>query len=93
MPLHQLRNVKIPAMGFSSEHFVQNENDLRAATDAVVHKSQKDLVSGSAADPRRLPDQEILDSTDDIYFQENVNCEEYELRVSVVASRKAIVAR
>lgn len=72
-------------MGFS-DHFVHHHNasgdSHRAAAETVVHKSQKDLVSDSD-DARRLPDQEILDSTDEIYFQENVNCEEYELRVRV----------
>ena len=72
----QNRHVKIPAMGFS-EYFIQN---LSSPTETPsVDRSNK---KHSQDDFRRLPDQEILDATEEIYFQENVNCEEYELRVS-----------
>lgn len=37
-----------------------------------------------------IPDQEILDSTEPIYFQENVDTGTYELRVSVNLSRALI---
>ncbi|KAJ6638777.1 Syndetin [Pseudolycoriella hygida] len=68
----QNRNVKIPAMGFS-EYFIQNlSNPIETPTTTTkVAKLSSD---------RRLPDQEILDGTEEIYFQENVNCGEYELK-------------
>lgn len=69
----QNRNIKIPAMGFS-EYFIQNLSSPieTPTTTTKIAKLPTD---------RRLPDQEILDATEEIYFQENVNCGEYELKV------------
>lgn len=44
---------------------------------------ENDDVDGNKSSSTILPDQEILDSTDPIYFQENVDINIYELRVCI----------
>lgn len=66
-------------MGFS-EYFIQNLANPIGTPNVEEHRKNKRPTSQD--DFRRLPDQEILDGTEEIYFQENVNCEEYELKVS-----------
>lgn len=62
-------------MGFS-EYFIQNlSSPIETPTTTTKQSSHKIPTD------RRLPDQEILDSTEEIYFQESVNCGEYELKV------------
>lgn len=65
-------------MGFS-EYFIQSLSSPTEtpATTTKVAKLPDD-------DHRRLPDQEILDGTEEIYFKENVNCGEYELNVIIL---------
>lgn len=46
----------------------------------VVGVDDEGGVGGSGF--KRLPDQEIMDGMEDIYFQDGVNCEQYELEVS-----------
>lgn len=69
-------------MGFS-EHFLHNLANPLDKPHALNEQSDKErqLAQQHSGDFRRLPDQEILDGTEEIYFQEGVNCEEYELRV------------
>lgn len=70
-------------MGFS-EHFIHNLASPLDQPQPINEKSDKEkqLDRQHSGDFRRLPDQEILDGTEEIYFQDGVNCEEYELRVS-----------
>lgn len=60
-------------MGFS-EYFIQN------LSSPIETPTTTTKISKLPTD-RRLPDQEILDATEEIYFQDNVNCGEYELKV------------
>lgn len=62
-------------MGFS-EYFIQN------LSSPIETPTTTTKIPKLPAD-RRLPDQEILDGTEEIYFQDNVNCGEYELKVRV----------
>lgn len=64
-------------MGFS-DYFIQNLSDV---PDSVPSKSQHD-ENCEDNESQKLSDQEILESTDQIYFQENVDTEDYELKVS-----------
>lgn len=61
-------------MGFS-EYFLQN------LSSPIETPTTTTKITKLPAD-RRLPDQEILDATEEIYFQESVNCGEYELKVN-----------
>lgn len=62
-------------MGFS-EYFIHSLEPT-SQTDLSNLKGKEEVHN----DFRRLPDQEILDGTEEIYFQENANCSEYEIRV------------
>lgn len=73
----QGRNVKIPAMGFS-DYFIQNLATTPNSRPSIDSNKQE-VVSES----NKLSDQEILESTEEIYFQEDVNTEVYELKVSL----------
>ncbi|GAB0094360.1 Syndetin [Sergentomyia squamirostris] len=68
----QNKNLKIPAMGFS-DYFIQN---VQASSVQTVPSSEKAKREESSA---RLSDQEILESTEDIYFTENANTAIHEL--------------
>lgn len=69
-------------MGFS-EHFLHNLASPLDQPHSINEQTNKEkqLAQQHSGDFRRLPDQEILDGTELVYFQEGVNCEEYELRV------------
>lgn len=49
------------------------------STDSTVHSPNGEETNSS--DFRRLPDQEILDGMEEIYFENGANCEQYELEV------------
>lgn len=81
---------KVPATSVRRSHAEQKPSARKASTNPaddtflfnIFHENDDDDDSvdgsrGSAA----LPDQEILDSTETIYFQENVDTSIYELRV------------
>lgn len=47
----------------------------------VVGFVDYDECGGVNSSFKRLPDQEILDGVEDVYFQDEANCEQYELEV------------
>lgn len=66
-------------MGFS-DYFVNSVTTNHPNSEApkgISTYNRDDLM-------RRLPDQEILDGIESIYFQENENIEDFELRVSFI---------
>uniref|UniRef100_A0A1B0EX96 Vacuolar protein sorting-associated protein 54 N-terminal domain-containing protein n=1 Tax=Phlebotomus papatasi TaxID=29031 RepID=A0A1B0EX96_PHLPP len=68
----QNKNVKIPAMGFS-DYFIQN---VQASSIQSVPSTEKSKIPDSEV---RLSDQEILEGTESIYFEDNANTSIYEL--------------
>lgn len=70
-PTFQSR-MKVPSMGFS-DHFVQNVQS--------TPESLKRLDDQKRIDENKLSDQEILESTEEIYFQESPKCDVYILNV------------
>lgn len=75
--------MKIPLMGFS-EHFIQNVSEIPESTRKL--ETKPDRVEGNSynSSSAKLSDQEILESTEGIYFEENVNTDVYVLNVSMV---------
>lgn len=66
--------MKVPSMGFS-DHFVQN---VQSTPESVIRLSDEKKF-----DENKLSDQEILESTEEIYFQESPKCDIYVLNVSL----------
>lgn len=71
-----------------TEQKIINERRLSERSGSIVDDTflfniyhENDDVDGNKSSSTILPDQEILDSTDSIYFQENVDTNIYELRV------------
>lgn len=82
---------KVPATTVRQSHVEQKPSARKASTNPaddtflfnIFHENDDDDdVDGGRSDTTVLPDQEILDSTETIYFQENVDTSIYELRVS-----------
>lgn len=69
--------MKIPSMGFS-EHFIQNVSQIPESTKKIEKPDESDSYNSIT----KLSDQEILESTEEIYFEENVNTDVYVLNVS-----------
>uniref|UniRef100_A0A6B2ECI9 Coiled-coil domain-containing protein 132 n=1 Tax=Phlebotomus kandelakii TaxID=1109342 RepID=A0A6B2ECI9_9DIPT len=68
----QNKNVKIPAMGFS-DYFIQN---VQTSSIQSVPSTKSSPADDSVA---RLSDQEILESTESIYFEDGANTSSFEL--------------
>lgn len=84
-------------MGFTAEYggqsIVANPQSVTGsdAIDSSAATAHHNNVGGNDDDDddcgggnssfKRLPDQEILDGMEEIYFQEEANCEQYELEV------------
>lgn len=64
-------------MGFS-EYFVSTTTPTSEAPSKGISTYNRDDLL------RRLPDQEILDGIESIYFEDNANVEDFELRVSEI---------
>lgn len=75
--------LQIPQMGFIDPHNVQ-----MLVPDSYLNSRPKDGTDGANTDKGddsvRLSDQEILESTEAIYFTENVDTGVYELKVVVL---------
>lgn len=95
----QDRNLKIPSMGFIDYH-AQQQQQQNASTSAKNKTNPSDDASSNiqladatkrareasavADSHRRLPDQEILDGMEDIYYEADADCVEHELLVSLL---------
>lgn len=73
----QGKNAKIPAMGFS-DYFIQNLANTPNSRPSIEKNNSVEV-----SESNKLSDQEILESTEEIYFQEDVNTDVYELKVSL----------
>lgn len=67
-------------MGFTDYHAAQSQPDKDAVALAAATKRAKEEAAHTDGF-RRLPDQEILDGMEAIYFETDANCEQYELMV------------
>lgn len=76
-------------MGFTEYAAHPNaSNNYVTGSDAIESTSANVGVNnesgdGSGSTFKRLPDQEILDGMEEIYFEDGANCERYELEVCV----------
>lgn len=95
----QNRNLKIPSMGFTDNYTKKkspateakksktHEDEVQStADDSILYNICDDIDECDSRKRRSLliPDQEILDSTEPIYFEENVDTGIYELNVSTI---------
>lgn len=86
----QDRHLKIPSMGFTDYYAAQTSaqpDKEAAALDAATKRAKEETAHTDGF--RRLPDQEILDGLEPIYYAEDANCEQYELMVSVRIQKKS----
>lgn len=89
---------KVPATSVRRSHAEQKPSARKASTNPaddtflfnIFHENDDDDDDGvdGSRGSAALPDQEILDSTETIYFQENVDTSIYELRVSECFHKK-----
>lgn len=78
--------LQIPQMGFS-DHSIHNVSLVPETYLSSRAKDEKDSSEAEISnESTRLSDQEVLEEVEAIYFAENVNIDEYELKVCLNAN-------